>query len=170
VRLVGANSYEAGLTAATTGTDPKPRFSTVESRLTGTNLKTSTFHRGKSGNVEGSSPVDQAPFPCLAEIVNAPASGIVETPSNPSNLFSFRSIYVHPHYIRVSKHHTEVTMSEVLLTTSQAARLLGISVITLRAWHKIGKLVPMIVTPMGWRLYAQSDLEEFKQAREEKEK
>ena len=61
-------------------------------------------------------------------------------------------------------------MNDVLLTTSQAARLLGISVVTLRTWHKIGKLVPMIVTPMGWRLYAQSDLKKFKQAREEDEK
>jgi DNA-binding transcriptional MerR regulator len=38
-------------------------------------------------------------------------------------------------------------MNEVLLTSSQAARLLGISVVTLRMWHKTGKFVPSGLTP-----------------------
>lgn len=58
-------------------------------------------------------------------------------------------------------------MSDVLLTSSQAARQLGISVFTLRTWHKTGKFLPSVVTPLGWRLYAQTDLEAIKRTREE---
>jgi DNA-binding transcriptional MerR regulator len=42
-------------------------------------------------------------------------------------------------------------------------------VFTLRMWHKTGKFLPSVVTPLGWRLYAQSTLEEIKRSREEKQ-
>ena len=52
-------------------------------------------------------------------------------------------------------------MSEMYLTISQAARLLDVSANTLRDWHKSGKLVPSMTTPLGWRLYRKSEIEEF---------
>ena len=59
-------------------------------------------------------------------------------------------------------------MSEMYLTISQAARILDVSANTLRDWHKSGKLMPSMTTPLGWRLYAQSELEEIKRSREGK--
>ena len=60
-------------------------------------------------------------------------------------------------------------MSEMYLTISQAARVLDVSANTLRDWHKCGKLMPSMATPLGWRLYRQSEIEEFKNKRENKE-
>ena len=57
-------------------------------------------------------------------------------------------------------------MSKMYLTISQAARILDVSANTLRDWHKSGKLMPSMTTPLGWRLYAQSELEEIKRSRE----
>lgn len=51
-------------------------------------------------------------------------------------------------------------MSEVYLTVSQAARVLDVSANTLRDWHKSGKLVPSGVTPQGWRMYRQAEIED----------
>jgi DNA-binding transcriptional MerR regulator len=55
-------------------------------------------------------------------------------------------------------------MSEMFLTVSQAARVLDVSANTLRDWHKSGKLVPSVVTPQGWRLYAQAEMERLRTA------
>ncbi len=57
-------------------------------------------------------------------------------------------------------------MSEMYLTISQAARVLDVSANTLRDWHKSGKLLPSTTTPLGWRLYRQSEIEELKKTRE----
>jgi DNA-binding transcriptional MerR regulator len=61
-------------------------------------------------------------------------------------------------------------MSEMYLTVSQAARVLDVSANTMRDWHKSGKLVPSVVTPQGWRLYAQADMERLRAATTSKEK
>ena len=60
-------------------------------------------------------------------------------------------------------------MSEMYLTISQAARALDVSANTLRDWHKSGKLTPSTTTPLGWRLYRQSDIEQFKNTKQKKE-
>ena len=60
-------------------------------------------------------------------------------------------------------------MSELFLTVSQAARVLDVSANTMRDWHRCGKLVPSVVTPQGWRLYAQAEMEQVRIAREKKE-
>jgi DNA-binding transcriptional MerR regulator len=59
-------------------------------------------------------------------------------------------------------------MSEMFLTVSQAARVLDVSANTMRDWHKSGKLVPSVLTPQGWRLYAQAEIEEIRKCSEEK--
>ena len=51
-------------------------------------------------------------------------------------------------------------MSEIYLTVSQAARVIGVSANTLRDWHKVGRLVPSGVTPQGWRLYRRVEIED----------
>ena len=53
-------------------------------------------------------------------------------------------------------------MSDIYLTVSQAARVIGVSANTLRDWHKSGKLILSIITPQGWRLYAQSEIEQLR--------
>ncbi|MGA2620183.1 MAG: helix-turn-helix domain-containing protein [Thermoguttaceae bacterium] len=58
-------------------------------------------------------------------------------------------------------------MNEMLLTVTDVARLLNVCEKTILNWHKSGKLVPPIITPRGWRLYRQSDIEEFKRHRED---
>jgi DNA-binding transcriptional MerR regulator len=50
-------------------------------------------------------------------------------------------------------------MSEIYLTVSQAARVIGVSANTLRDWHKAGRLVPSGMTPQGWRLYRRAEIE-----------
>jgi DNA-binding transcriptional MerR regulator len=60
-------------------------------------------------------------------------------------------------------------MSEMVLTVSQAARVLDVSANTLRDWHKSGKLVPSVVTPQGWRLYSQADMERLRTANSSKQ-
>jgi DNA-binding transcriptional MerR regulator len=51
-------------------------------------------------------------------------------------------------------------MSDIYLTVSQAARVIGVSANALRDWHKSGKLVPSVVTPQGWRLYCRAEKED----------
>lgn len=61
-------------------------------------------------------------------------------------------------------------MSEIYLTISQAARVLDVCAETLRDWHKTGKLVPSMSNPLGWRLYRQTEIEEFQNNNKKKEK
>jgi DNA-binding transcriptional MerR regulator len=58
-------------------------------------------------------------------------------------------------------------MNEVLLTLTDAARLLNVCEKTILNWHKSGKLLPSAITPRGWRLYRQSDIEDIKNTREQ---
>jgi len=46
-----------------------------------------------------------------------------------------------------------------LLLTSQAARLLGVSGQTIRAWDRLNRLKPALRTATGLRLYARADIE-----------
>lgn len=56
------------------------------------------------------------------------------------------------------------SMSEKnLVPISQAAKLLGVSIQTLRRWNKAGSLRPAFVSPGGHRYYAKSDLEQYLQ-------
>ena len=48
-----------------------------------------------------------------------------------------------------------------LLTVSQAAKILGVSVDTLRRWDRNGKLRPVEVSDAGYRLYSRSQVELF---------
>ena len=59
-------------------------------------------------------------------------------------------------------------MNEMLYTVTDAARLLNVCEKTILNWHKSGKLVPSTITPRGWRLYRQAEIEEIKRSREEK--
>jgi DNA-binding XRE family transcriptional regulator len=51
-----------------------------------------------------------------------------------------------------------------LLLTSEAARLLGVSGQTIRAWDKRRRLTPAMRTATGIRLYARADLEVMRRA------
>jgi len=48
-----------------------------------------------------------------------------------------------------------------LITISEAAEILGISVDTLRRWNKSGKLNPIKTSDTGYRLYSRSQVELF---------
>lgn len=50
-------------------------------------------------------------------------------------------------------------MEKERIPISEAAKILGVSIITLRRWAKSGKLVPTFVTPGGHRLYSRSELQ-----------
>ena len=50
-------------------------------------------------------------------------------------------------------------MNEMLYTVTDVARLLNVCEKTILNWHKSGKLVPSTITPRGWRLYRQSDID-----------
>ncbi len=50
---------------------------------------------------------------------------------------------------------------EQLLTIGEAAKILGISIDTLRRWDKSGKLKPASVSEAGYRLYSKSQIELF---------
>lgn len=47
------------------------------------------------------------------------------------------------------------------LKISEFARLIGVSVVTLRRWHKKGILVPHHVTPAGDRIYTMDQVREY---------
>lgn len=51
--------------------------------------------------------------------------------------------------------------NEDLLTISQAAELLGVSIMTLRRWDESGRLKSVRKTPKGNRYYRQKDVEVF---------
>ena len=53
------------------------------------------------------------------------------------------------------------SMAEELITISEAAEILGISIDTLRRWDKSGKLSPVKTSEAGYRLYYQSQIELF---------
>jgi DNA-binding transcriptional MerR regulator len=53
-----------------------------------------------------------------------------------------------------------------LFTVTDAARILDISVQTLRLWDKKGLLKPTLVMNRGVRLYSKNDLEKFLQKKE----
>lgn len=53
-----------------------------------------------------------------------------------------------------------------LFTVTDAARILDISVQTLRLWDKKGFLKPTLVMNRGVRLYSKNDLEKFLQKKE----
>ncbi len=48
-----------------------------------------------------------------------------------------------------------------LITISEAAEILGISIDTLRRWDKSGKLSPVKISGAGYRLYSKSQIELF---------
>ena len=48
-----------------------------------------------------------------------------------------------------------------LITISEAAEILGVSIDTLRRWDKSGKLSPMKTSDAGYRLYSRSQIELF---------
>lgn len=50
-------------------------------------------------------------------------------------------------------------MSEELITISEAAEILGVSIDTLRRWDKSGKLSPAKISEAGYRLYYRSQIE-----------
>ena len=50
-------------------------------------------------------------------------------------------------------------MAQELITISEAAEILGVSVDTLRRWDKIGKLSPVKTSDAGYRLYDKSQIE-----------
>lgn len=54
-----------------------------------------------------------------------------------------------------------MTMIEELITISEAAKILGISIDTLRRWDKSGKLIPVKISDAGYRLYYRSQIELF---------
>jgi DNA-binding transcriptional MerR regulator len=50
-------------------------------------------------------------------------------------------------------------MNELLYTVTDVARLLNVCEKTILNWHKSGKLVPSTITPRGWRLYRQAEID-----------
>ena len=52
-------------------------------------------------------------------------------------------------------------MTEELITISEAAEMLGVSIDTLRRWDKNGKLSPVKTSEAGYRLYYPSQIEVF---------
>ena len=54
--------------------------------------------------------------------------------------------------------------SQELLTISEAARLLDVSAEFIRKWHENGTLVPVVVTPHGWRLYDRAQIEQLRES------
>ncbi len=52
-------------------------------------------------------------------------------------------------------------IEEKLITIGEAARILRISIDTLRRWNKTGKLVPIKISSAGYRLYSKSQIELF---------
>ncbi len=55
-------------------------------------------------------------------------------------------------------------MPKKLVPISEAAKLLGVSIQTLRRWAKAGKLTPSFVSPGGHRYYAIDELETYSQS------
>ena len=60
-------------------------------------------------------------------------------------------------------------MNEMLYTVTDVARTLNVCEKTILNWHKSGKLVPSTITPRGWRLYRQSDIDTITNTKERKE-
>jgi len=52
-------------------------------------------------------------------------------------------------------------MAEELITIGEAAKMLGVSIDTLRRWDKSGKLKPVKASKAGYRLYYKSQIELF---------
>ena len=52
-------------------------------------------------------------------------------------------------------------MAEELITISETAEILGVSMDTLRRWDKSGKLKPAKISEAGYRLYYKSQIELF---------
>src|SRR3989344_6558210 len=52
-------------------------------------------------------------------------------------------------------------IEEQLITIGEAAKILGVSIDTLRRWDKSGKLKPTNVSEAGYRLYSKSQIEVF---------
>src|SRR3989344_1863044 len=52
-------------------------------------------------------------------------------------------------------------MNQQLLTIGQAAKILGVSIQTLRRWHSSGKLSPVERKATGHRHYLKSNLENY---------
>lgn len=48
------------------------------------------------------------------------------------------------------------------LDATEASIILGVSVSTVRRWHKEGKLVPILIRKNGHRLYSKVQLDEYK--------
>lgn len=57
-------------------------------------------------------------------------------------------------------------MSDEYMTVLNAAQFLRVHVNTLKKWERLGKLVPVRIGNLKWRLYKKDDLEKFKKERE----
>lgn len=58
---------------------------------------------------------------------------------------------------------THIPMQNKLFSISEAARLLGVSIDTLRRWDRAGRLSSIRSGPRGHRFYSQSDIEQYLQ-------
>ena len=58
-------------------------------------------------------------------------------------------------------YYSIVMAEQELITISEAAEILGVSVDTLRRWDKSGKLSPIKTSGAGYRLYDGSQIELF---------
>lgn len=58
----------------------------------------------------------------------------------------------------------EAKSPERFLTVGEAAEQLGVTTTTLRNWDKTGKLTPHRHPINGYRLYAETDIEDLKNA------
>ena len=56
-----------------------------------------------------------------------------------------------------------ISMQNQLFSISEAARLLGVSIDTLRRWDAAGRLTSIRSGPRGHRFYSQSDIEQYLQ-------
>ena len=58
-------------------------------------------------------------------------------------------------------YYSIVMTEKEIITISEAAEILGVSIDTLRRWDKSGKLKPVKTSGAGYRLYSQSQIELF---------
>ena len=58
-------------------------------------------------------------------------------------------------------YYSIIMAEQELITISEAAEILGVSIDTLRRWDKNGKLSPVKISDAGYRLYSRSQIELF---------
>lgn len=67
------------------------------------------------------------------------------------------------YYLRVLHRFTHISMQNKLFSISEAARLLGVSIDTLRRWDSTGRLPSIRSGPRGHRFYSRADIEQYLQ-------